>query len=83
MKCKCGYTIDYDDGSTSSVGEIIKKSGFYPLFSGMGEIIWICPSCAEKCCKLAKEIYEIVPSDYIYLYQFTQIEEKTKEAIIE
>lgn len=76
MKCNCGYKIDYKKPKGSyALIDIKKESGFYPILTGVGSIIWICPTCADKCVNLAKEIYKLLPEEYVYLYQLVKIKD--------
>ena len=68
MKCKCGYEIEYEKPKSGySVGVVKKESGFNPILTAEGGIVWICDSCFDKVHKLAKEIFNIIDSEWVYI----------------
>ena len=68
MKCKCGYEIEYEKTKSGySVGDVKKESGFNPILTAEGGIVWICDSCFDKVHQLAKEIFNIIDSEWVYI----------------
>lgn len=68
MKCRCGYTIDYELPRTGyNVGDAMKMSGFIPIFEAQGHIIWLCPTCYKKAKELTQELYDLIGAKWIYL----------------
>ena len=70
MKVKCrGCGEEADDRTKNvgsyNVGEFRVRTGFYPIFSEEGSIIWLCPVCWKEVNTLAKRIMEIVKDDYV------------------
>ena len=68
MKCKCGYEIKYERTKHNySVGVVKKESGFNPILTADGDIVWICKFCFDKIHKLAKEIFNIIGKKWVYI----------------
>ena len=56
--------------NTCAVGDMIKWSGYYPVFCEDGELVWYCPECWDKIKELALKLksllkHEFVPIDYL------------------
>lgn len=68
MKCKCGYTVKYKyPRGCYNVGEVMEKSGFFPILDGVEKINWICGECYKKINQLAQQIYDIIDRKWVYL----------------
>lgn len=68
FKCPCGETVVYPtEGRAYHVGDAIAKTKWtYGTCSFTGNAVWLCPECAEKAKKLAKELFELVGTPYYH-----------------
>lgn len=68
LKCPCGKVFKSKKtvGSSYSVGDVRKESGWYPVFISDGGLQWLCPGCAHRVEILATEIRDIIDDENIY-----------------
>lgn len=64
IKCPCGATSKAK--SCDFVGNQQRDSGFYPLGSHTGEMIWLCPDCLHFARQYAFNLYNIIQNKDVY-----------------
>ena len=66
-KCPgCGASVDMPPGV--SVGAQHRQTGFIPLFTHTGSILWVCPTCHGKVHQLAIGIAAILGEGARHIY---------------
>lgn len=48
VRCPCGAVAEHGLEPGATVGAIADATGFFPVFSGMGGITYICPVCTAE-----------------------------------
>jgi hypothetical protein len=68
--CNCGksITVELSSNNSYNVGEAVDKTGWtYGSCEYTQRAVWLCPECAEKAKKLAKELYDLTGTPYYYV----------------
>ena len=66
LLCPCGKKSKKEAPSSVSVGGMRDETGFFPVFTDEGRVIWLCEDCSKSVKEYAKKIHEIIKDDYIY-----------------
>jgi hypothetical protein len=67
MKCNCRFENEYIlPKGGYRVKEVKDDSGFYPIMTHIGKIVWVCKTCWKKLQELAQMIFDITKERWIY-----------------
>lgn len=65
IKCTaCGRKTEVEQGL--SVGAQMNATGYHPVMTYSGGILWVCPEDWGKVQELAHKLYELLGSDDLY-----------------
>lgn len=63
-----GLSADVRLGSSYSLGEVMRRSGYEPVFNNDTSIGWLCPSCADRLSLHVRAIVEILRDEDDHVY---------------
>ncbi|MHC4188438.1 MAG: hypothetical protein ACYSUB_02015 [Planctomycetota bacterium] len=71
LNCPCGASVDYDNPMRGgyNVTQVIRATGWRPLYLRDGGTVWLCPECTSLAAAIAHRLIRVVGTDKVQLGQ--------------